>query len=77
MIKLTIHKIIDWIPSFSPLEITTQNDCVPSFILVIEINTDQKRRPVSSKITPSNDRVSVFMPLHDIAQGNSWISRFL
>ena len=40
---------------------------------VTKVDTDPKGSFASCKVTPSNDRVPVFMSLHGIAPGNGWL----
>ena len=58
MIKYTIHEIIDWVASFSLLEILIQKGMLSLLHLdlegVTEVDTDLKERSVSFKITTSN-----------------------
>ena len=75
MIKYTIQEIIDWVPSFSLLEIAIQKECFLCFIWVLkvsEVDTDPERRFVSFKVTTSNES-SLFVPLQGIAPENSWL----
>ena len=61
MIKYTIQEIIDWVPSFSLLEIVIQ-----------KVDIDPKERFASFKVTTSNES-SLFVPLQGIAPENSWL----
>ena len=77
MIKYTIQEIIDWVPSFSLLEILIQKECFFCFIWVglegvTEVDTDPKERFVSFKVTTSNES-SVFVPLQGITPESSWL----
>ena len=58
MIKYTIHEIIDWVASFSLLEILIQKGMLSLLHLGLEgvtkVDTDPKERSVSFKITTSN-----------------------
>ena len=76
MIKYTIQEIIDWVPSFSLLEIAIQKECFLCFIWVLkvsEVDTDPERRFVSFKVTTSNES-SLFVALQGIAPENSWLA---
>ena len=61
MIKYTIQEIIDWVPSFSLLEIVIQ-----------KVDIDPKERFASFKVTTSNES-SLFVPLQGIAPESSWL----
>ena len=58
MIKYTIHEIIDWVASFSLLEILVQKGMLSLLHLglegVTEADTDPKERSVSFKVITSN-----------------------
>ena len=74
-IQYSIKEIIDWVPSFSLLEIVTQKGCFFCFIWVLkvpEVDTDPKGRFLSFKVTPSNES-SLLVPLQGIAPENSWL----
>ena len=75
MIQYSIKEIIDWVPSFSLLEIVTQKGCFFCFIWVLkvpEVDTDPKGRFLSFKVTLSNES-SLLVPLQGIAPENSWL----
>ena len=75
MIQYSIKEIIDWVPSFSLLEIVTQKGCFFCFIWVLKVpvvDTDPKRRFLSFKVTVSNES-SLLVPLQGIAPENSWL----
>ena len=75
MIQYSIKEIIDWVPSFSLLEIVTQKECFFCFIWVLkvpEVDTDPKGRFLSFKVTLSNES-SLLVPLKGIAPENSWL----
>ena len=59
MIKYTIHEIIDWVASFSLLEILIQKGMLSLLHLdlegVTEVDTDLKERSVSFKVTTFNE----------------------
>ena len=65
-----------WVPSLSLLERKDKIVVVllhPGFKCVTEIDTVLKRRFVSFKVTPSNEKVYVFMPLEGITPESSWL----
>ena len=75
MIQYSIKEIIDWVPSFSLLEIVTQKECFFCFIWVLkvpEVDTDPKGRFLSFKVTLSNENY-LLVPLQGIAPENSWL----
>ena len=61
---------------FSP-EIVTLKKCFSCLIwvweIVTEVDTDPKRRFVSFKVTPSNERVLCVFTLHGITPDNRWL----
>ena len=61
MTKYTIQEIIDWVPSFSLLEIVIQ-----------KVDIDPKERFASFKVTTSNES-SLFVPHQGIAPESSWL----
>ena len=84
MIKYTIkytQERIGWAPPFSLLEIVTQKDHLSCFMQLLKVSLTlrltliQKGEFVSFKVTPLPlmTKFSVFMPLQDIAPGNSWL----
>ena len=75
MIQYSIKGIIDWVPSFSFLEIVTQKGWFFCFIWVLkvpEVDTDPKGRFLSFKVTLSNES-SLLVALKGIAPENSWL----
>ena len=75
MIKYTIPEIIDWVPSFSLLEIVIQKECFLCFIRVLKVSLRsiliQKEGLCPLRLL-SLIRV-LFVPIQDIALENSWL----
>ena len=75
MIKYTIQEIIDWVPSFSLLEILIQKECFFCFIWVLKVSLRltliQKGGLCPLRLLPLM-RV-LFVPLQGIAPENSWL----
>ena len=73
MIQYNIKEIIDWVQSFSLLEIVSQKECVFYFIRVLkvsEVDTDPKGRFVSFKVSPSSESY-LLVPLQGVTQESS------
>ena len=75
MIKYTIHEVIDWVPSFSLLEILIQKESFFCFILVLKVSL---RLALNKKRGLYPLRIlllirALFMPLQGIAPESSWL----
>ena len=75
MIKYTIQEIIDWVPSFSLLEILIQKECFFYFIWVLKVSLGltltQKRGLYPLRLLPIM-RVFCYT-LQGIAPESSWL----
>ena len=75
MIKYTIQEIIDWVPSFSLLEILIQKECFFCFIWILKVSLRltliQKRGMCPLRLLPLMRVLCV--PLQRIAPEGSWL----
>ena len=75
MIKYIIHEIIDWVPSFSLLDVLIQKECFFCFIWVLKVSLRltliQKRCLYRLRLLPLIR--DLFVPLQGIAPESSWL----